>query len=110
MAHLIWYLTVGGCALLFFSIGVHAQRKKTPMHFWSGGPEIKPEEITDVPAYNRANGRMWKGYSLSYLLSCAAWPFHEGVAIVILFVASTVGLIPLIMIYKRIEQKYRVKP
>ena len=110
MAHIIWYLTVGGCGLLFFGIGVHAQRKKTPMHFWSGGAEIKPEEITDVAAYNRENARMWKCYAMSYLASCAIWPFHEGVAIAILFAASTVGLIPLIMIYKKIEQKYRVKP
>ena len=43
-----------GCAILFFGIGVYAQRCQKPMWFWSG-TEVDPATITDVALYNREN-------------------------------------------------------
>ena len=55
---IIWCVCVLGCAVLFCGIGVYAERSEKPMHFWSGS-EVKPEEISDIPSYNRENARMW---------------------------------------------------
>ncbi len=54
----IWFLCVGGCALTFTGIGIYAYRRKEPMWFWSGSI-VRKEELTDVQAYNHANGIMW---------------------------------------------------
>ena len=99
------------CAVLFYGIGWWAQRKQTPMGFWSG-MELKPEWVRDIPAYNRECAVMWKVYSIPYFL-CGILGllgmFHTGftVAMVVLMVLATVpGLIPLIRHYKKIERKY----
>ena len=46
---------VWGSSLIIGFISLWAFRRKTPMHFWAGAT-VKPEEINDIPAYNRANG------------------------------------------------------
>ena len=50
-------------SLLFTGIGIYAWRRKKPMWFWSGST-VKESEISDVAAYNRANGIMWLVFSL----------------------------------------------
>ena len=57
LADVIWYGVSGGCALLFVGIGLYSFRLKKPMWFWSG-TTVDPESISDIPAYNRANGKM----------------------------------------------------
>ena len=48
-----------GCAILFYSIGVYAQKSEKPMWFWSG-TEVNTSQVTDIPKYNRENAIMWK--------------------------------------------------
>jgi len=62
-AAIIWL-----CALGFGVIALWALLRKTPMTFWSGST-ISPEEITDIPAYNRANAIMWGVYALCMFAS-----------------------------------------
>ena len=45
-------------AAFFTGVGIFAWTRKKPMWFWSGST-VKKSEITDVRAYNRANGIMW---------------------------------------------------
>ena len=40
-------------------LGASAERSKKPVAFWTGR-ELKPDQITDIDAYNRENSRMWK--------------------------------------------------
>lgn len=102
-----------GSGALFCGIGKHAARKSTPMGFWANGPEIKPEDISDITAYNLENGRMWKFYSIPYWLSGIAgigllW--SDDFAYVCLFflvLAGTVGLWWLIFSYKKIWNRYK---
>ena len=81
------------------------------MGFWSG-IEVKSEWVKDVPGYNHECAVMWKLYSVPYFL-CGILGFlgmfHTAftIAMVILMVlASLVGIIPLIRQYKKIERKY----
>ena len=55
--------TAWGCAGTFLGIGIWSLKRKTPMHFWAGST-IDPKTVTDIPAYNRANARMWMEYSM----------------------------------------------
>ena len=103
---ILWCIIVGGCATLFLGIGLYARRMKTPMWFWSG-VAVDPDSITDVPAYNKANGRMWMLYSLWYWVSCLVYAVSAVAAMVILMVGSTVGAILLMFAYRRIESKYK---
>ena len=103
---IIWYAVTLGCAVLFYAIGIYARKIDKPMWFWSG-TQVDAAEITDVEQYNKENGRMWQIYSLCYVLAGVAECFNEVLALVILFVSGTVGVIPLICVYNRIYKKYK---
>ena len=53
--YIIWLLIMVPCSALLTGIGIYAWRRKEPMWFWSGST-VKAEEISDVRAYNKANG------------------------------------------------------
>ena len=103
---IMWCIIVGGCAALFVGIGIYAYRLKTPMWFWTG-VAVNAEDITDIPAYNKANGRMWMLYSLWYWASGFLYAVSALAAVVILMAGGTVGTILLMFAYRRIESKYK---
>ena len=88
------------CGAIFLGLGAYSVKKKTPMNFWSG-VEVPSESISDIPAYNRGVGRLWGGYS-------AVW-FISGLTALWRCVLGAVGAVVLVLVYKRIEKKYRVK-
>lgn len=97
-----------GCGILFYAIGLYAQKRTEPMWFWSGS-QVKASEITDVQQYNQANGRMWKCYSLWYFAAGAASIGGSVFALVFLVLGCTLGSILLPCWYNRIYQKYSVQ-
>ena len=105
---IVMWIVCFGCAIFFFAIGIYAEHSKTPMWFWSG-TSVDPREITDVKRYNRANGMMWKLYSLWYFAAGIAEIWSTLVAAGILIASCTVGLGILIYSYNRIYQKYKAR-
>ena len=105
---IIWYIVSFGCAILFYSIGVYAQRLEKPMWFWSG-TEVAASQITDIKQYNKENGVMWKLYSLWYLAAGLAWIWDTVLALILLVLGCVVGIPLLIWSYLKIEKKYKVK-
>ena len=93
-------------ASFFTGIGIFAWTRKKPMWFWSGST-VKESEITDVPAYNRANGIMWICFSLIYWTAAVLGIFNVRIVGVILGVGTLGGIVALIFIYKAIYNKYR---
>ena len=65
MEHMILFSIALLCGALFTGIGIFAWRRKKPMWFWSGSP-VRKEDLSDVPAYNRANGKMWLVFSAAF--------------------------------------------
>lgn len=106
---IIGWIVSFGCAALFFSIGQIAEKREKPMWFWSG-KEVDPAEITDVKAYNRENGRMWKLYSLWYVAAGIACIWSDMVYLIIDISAVTIGLGILVRQYKKIYNKYKALP
>ncbi|MGN0487550.1 MAG: hypothetical protein ACI4GB_10005 [Acutalibacteraceae bacterium] len=94
------------CSALLTGIGIYVMRREEPMWFWSGS-KVESEEISDVPAYNRANGIMWILYSLPMWLATFIGLKHTAVTVTIILLDSTVGIIALIVAYKRIYNKYK---
>ena len=58
MGNIIWLIIMVPVSMLFTGLGVYAWKRKKPMWFWSGST-VSENEISDVRAYNRANGIMW---------------------------------------------------
>lgn len=106
---IVWF--VGGCGILFAGIGFWAARNKKPVGFWTGR-EVKAETVTDIPAYNLENARMWYLYSIPWFLSVlleilGIWQeWANAVAIALITLACTVGLWWLIRTYRKIEKRY----
>ena len=93
-------------AAFFTGVGIFAWTRKKPMWFWSGST-VKESEITDVPAYNRANGIMWICFSLIYWVAAVLGIFNVKIVGVILGVGTIAGIVALIFVYKAIYNKYR---
>ena len=112
---LIIMVTVSfGCGVLFYAMGLLAVRSKKPFGFWTG-KEVKPETISDIPAYNRENGKMWKLYSLPWFVTGVLYfggirfPALQWLSVALLIAAGTAGIGWLICRYNRIFKKYSVK-
>ena len=104
--YIIWCGINFGCAALFVGIGIFAFRYKSAMWFWAGD-KVDPETITDLKAYNRANGLMWIGYSLWYWLAGISWFFSQSLALISVVVGCTAGIGLLLLCYHWIEKKYK---
>ena len=102
---IIWYITVFGCAALFYGIGVYARKLTKPMWFWSGS-KVDAAAITDVAQYNRENAGMWKMYSLWYWVAGLLWHWSTAAAVSVLVLGGTLGIALLIRTYLTIEKKY----
>ena len=103
-----------GCAALFYGIGIWAGKRSAPMSFWSG-TTVDPETVSDIPAYNRENGNMWKTFSLPFwitgisgLLSVFDMRFSV-LALVMMLLACSGGVGWLLLRYKQICKRYIVR-
>jgi len=96
------------CSLIFGGIALWAFKRKDPMHFWSGST-VRPEEITDIPAYNRANGLMWTIYTISMVMAGILSLFSIKIGAILLAIICVPGTVVLIVAYNRIYKKYRSK-
>lgn len=106
MERLLWLIIMIPLAALFTGLGVYAWRRHKPMWFWSGS-EVKAREITDIPAYNRANGIMWLCFSAVYWLSAVLGWFRIGLAGAVVAVGTLAGIPVLVLVYQRIYHKYK---
>ena len=100
-----------GCGAMIYGISLWAEKSKKPFGFWTF-KEVKSESISDVSAYNRENGKMWKIYSIPYFLAgfCGIggiwFLWLHAVAGILMILACTLGIGWLVWYYKRIFRKY----
>lgn len=97
------------CGSVFTALGIHAGNRKSPMWFYSG-TGVKEEEITDIPAYNRANQWMWFGYAAVFWISLLLGFWNAKAGIFLLMFGSVGGGLALPLIYHRIYDRYRRRP
>ena len=107
MEILIWYITMIPCSALLTGIGIYAWNRKKPMWFWSGS-SVKETEISDVTAYNHANGIMWVVYSIIYWIATFAGIWNSVIAVSLIIAGGAIGLPLLVVVYKGIYARYKV--
>ena len=105
MQRIIWLIIMIPCSALFTGIGIYARNRKKPMWFWSG-TVVDEKEISDIPAYNHANGRMWILFSLILWISAFMGLFSMRAGDIVLCAGSLIGIPLLIFAYRRIYRKY----
>ena len=105
---IIMWIVSFGCGALFFAIGSYAKKLEKPMWVWSG-TEVKASEITDVKQYNKANGIMWQLYSLWYFAAGIAEIWDSMLSFILMILSCTVGLVILVVAYKKIYNKYKAE-
>lgn len=94
------------CSLPFGAIVIWSFKRKDPMHFWSGST-VNPEEITNISAYNRANGLMWLIYTICMVVASILSLFSILIGVILLVIICVPGTIALVIAYNRIYKKYR---
>ncbi len=104
---IVWFAVMIPCCLLLTGIGIRGFFVKKPVNFWAG-IEVKAEEISDVKAYNKANGYLWIIFSLPIWASCILTPFISWLGILMTILSCSVGIAFLIIGYKKIYAKYKV--
>ena len=107
MELIIWLIVMIPVSVLFTGLGIFAWKRKKPMWFWSGST-VEDWEITDIPAYNRANGIMWLCYSAVFWVSALLGILQLEVAGTVLAVGCLGGIPVLVIAYKRICKKYKI--
>ena len=96
----------GFCGLVMWAIALYAFKRSTPIHFWSG-TTVKPEEIRDIPSYNRENGIMWLVYGSGFLLAGFVGLFNIPAGCAVIIIVAIPGVAWLFWNYKRIYNKYK---
>lgn len=109
MGLFIMLLCCWGAGVLFYGIGIWAEHRQTPMHFWAG-TEIDPKTVTDIPAYNHANAVMWKIYSIPYWIAGFCSFYNNLYAGILLMLACIPGVGVLFWQYHKIEKEFIRKP
>ena len=94
------------CSFAFGAISIWANGSKKPVHFWSG-TTVNPDETTDIPAYNRANGLMWFIYAICMVVISILSLFDIRIGAVLLVIICVSGTIALVIAYRWIYKKYR---
>ena len=102
----VWLMLTIPIGIFFTCFGIYAWKRKKPMWFWSG-KEVKENEISDIPAYNRANGIMWLGFSAVFWLGAVLGILNLEAAGIVVAVGTVVGIPVLFLNYKRIYSKYK---
>ncbi len=103
MGFVIWMLV----SLIFLGFGLSSFKAKNPVGFWAN---VKPPEIENVKAYNRAVGKLWCVFAV--VLALLGFPFLVAEQNSPLFFITIVGVmlevIVVAVVYTvKIESKYR---
>lgn len=98
----------GGCGALMLGIGISQMRSKKPVAFYTGEKPPKPEDISDVAAWNKKHGLMFVIYSFCFIM---AWVFSllasDNILMLIPLVLLILGPMPIIIaIHHELKKQY----
>ncbi|MBR2765566.1 MAG: hypothetical protein IKE03_06255 [Blautia sp.] len=106
MGNIIWLIIMVPVSMLFTGIGVYAWKRKKPMWFWSGST-VKESEISNIAAYNRANGIMWLVFSLVMWVSTILGVMNMKAGGILLITGCIIGVPLLPIVYGKIYRNYK---
>ena len=104
IAFLIWTL----CAGIFLAIGISSFKSKEPVGFFTFS---NPPKVNDVDGYNKAVAKLW--FVVAVIFEVLGIPFlfleQNSPEFFLIVVAVPVLLIGMIIVYLKIEAKYKKK-
>lgn len=101
----VWALLLWeACAVLFAGIGIFSFLSHKPVGFFANA---KPPEIRDVKAYNRAVGRLWLVFAVVFALLGIPLLWPDSPLVLLGIIGLMWAIIVVIIVYLRIEQKYK---
>lgn len=108
MEWVIGEFVTGILIIIFGALALRGFLSKSPVNFWSGD-EVKAEEISDIKAFNRANGFIWGFMTIPQIAAAVLLPINDFAANIIQFGGILLGIPAAIIVYIKIEKKYRDK-
>ena len=106
--NIIYLIIMWGGGAAFLIIGAYAMRRKKPMWF-SIGPNTAKGKIKDIPAYNKALGKMWCLFSIPLWISGIITFFFPAASIIVFAVFCILGIGAVAWWQSKIEEKYITK-
>lgn len=107
--HVITCLIFVVVAFIMISIGISNVRSTAPVGFYTGIEPPSPDEITDIPAYNKKHGWLWIGYGIGFI-ACALIPLLTDSELLFTLVTCVLGVggVLLIMVgHLLLDKRYR---
>ena len=99
----VWSL----CGALFIGMGIYALRRHKPVGFWANSKAPR-DKIADVPAFNRAVGRLWMIFGTLFIVLGLPLLAGQNSPFILISVLGAVCLtVALMMVYSRILSKYK---
>lgn len=97
-------------SIIMIVIGIVQLRNKNPTGFYTGEKPPKPEEITNVKAWNHKHGMMWIIYGISLFISyfIGIW-FNEMICSISMIAVSVGGVIIMCIYHSKLQTHYLKK-
>lgn len=104
-------LVVVFCDIVFIAIGMNYLKSKAPLGFFTGEKPPKPEEISDIKAWNKKHGIAMFICAGLITIGCFA-PVSipdETVAMFVFIGAFAVALAGIVIYHNYLTKKYKIK-
>lgn len=102
LGYMVWCLF----GLLFIGIGAAAFRSEEPVGFWANA-KTPADKIKDVPAYNRAVGKLWLVFAVLFIMAGLPLLAGQNSPCILLSILGMVILaVAIMMAYSRILSRY----
>ncbi|MBR4335444.1 MAG: hypothetical protein IKP74_03220 [Clostridia bacterium] len=103
METVIWLVASLALPLILLGVAIFAWTRRTPVWFYAGIPS---PTVTDVRAFNRANGIAWALFSLPFFAAAGVGVVHRLAAAGIILAGCLFGIPLLVFSYHKICKKY----
>ncbi len=104
---LIWFFCLLVCGGVLLGTGIRWKRDSEPAGLWAAGKAPKPQDYTDMAAYNKAMGRVLKLYSLAFFISGFLFFWRPVVGGIFAAVACIGGIFVVFWAFMKLDEKYR---
>lgn len=104
---IMYMLVMWAAAALFLGMGIYISRRKEPMRIWTT-ERISADMIRDVPAYNKAVGKMWGFVSIPLCISGVIELWYPIASVIFFCIFCIIGIPGFVWCAHKIEEKYKV--
>lgn len=102
LAFILWNIA----SIIFISIGISCFFSKKAVGFFAN--ESKPIQVKDIKGYNFSVGKLWICFGILFsILSIPLLLNHIALILIVSTLGSFVWVMMLILLYLRIEKKYK---